>query len=75
MPEYYDKERTVIDFQIAKNLLNDKLELKFNAKDLLAQDIITFLDFDKSRTLTEKDKIFTKFRAPRVFVFSASFKF
>jgi len=75
LPEYYDKERTVIDFQIAKNFLNDKLELKFNAKDLLAQDIITFLDFDKSRTLTEKDKIFTNFRAPRIFVFSASFKF
>lgn len=75
LPEFFDKERTVIDFQIAKNFLNDKLELKFNARDLLAQDIITYLDFDKSRTLTEKDKIFTKNRAPRVFIFSASIKF
>jgi hypothetical protein len=75
LPEFFDKERTVIDFQIAKNFLNDKLELKFNARDLLAQDIITYLDFDKSRTLTDKDKIFTKNRAPRVFIFSASFKF
>jgi len=75
LPEFFDKERTVIDFQIAKTFLDDKLELKFNARDLLAQDIITYLDFDKSRTLTEKDKIFTKNKAPRVFIFSASFKF
>lgn len=74
LPEYYDKERTVIDFQIAKTFLDDKLELKFNARDLLAQDILTYLDFDRSKTLTEKDKIFTMNRAPRVFILSASFK-
>jgi hypothetical protein len=74
LPEFFDKERTVVDFQIAKNFLNDKLELKFNARDLLAQDIITYIDFDKSRTFTTKDKIFTKNRAPRVYILSASFK-
>jgi hypothetical protein len=74
LPEYYDKERTVIDFQIAKSLLDNKIEFKFNARDLLAQDIITYLDFDRSKTLTPKDKIFTNNRAPRVFLFSASFK-
>lgn len=74
LPEFFDKERTVIDFQIAKTFLDNNVELKFNARDLLAQDIITYLDFDKSRTLTDKDKIFTKNRAPRVFVFSLSLK-
>jgi len=74
LPEFYDKERTVIDFQIAKTFLDNKLELKFNARDLLAQDIITFLDFDRSKTLSDKDKIFTKNKAPRVFIFSATFK-
>jgi hypothetical protein len=75
LPEYYDKERTVIDFQIAKTFLDNKLELKFNARDLLAQDILTYLDFDRSKTYSEKDKIFTRNKAPRVFIFSASFKF
>jgi hypothetical protein len=74
LPEFFDKERTVIDFQIAKTFLDNKLELKFNARDLLAQDILTYLDFDKSRTFTEKDKIFTRNRAPRVFVFGLSLK-
>jgi outer membrane receptor protein involved in Fe transport len=75
LPEFFDKERTVIDFQIAKTFLDNKVELKFNARDLLAQDIITYLDFDKSRTLTEKDEIFVKNRAPRIFIFSATIKF
>jgi hypothetical protein len=75
LPEFFDKERTVVDFQIAKTFLDNKVELKFNARDLLAQDIITYLDFDKSRTLTDKDKIFVKNRAPRLFIFSASIKF
>ena len=75
LPEFYDNERTVIDFQIAKTFLDNKLELKFNARDLLAQDIITYLDFDRSKSYTDNDKIFTKNRAPRVFIFSASYKF
>ena len=75
LPEFYDNERTVIDFQIAKTFLDNKLELKFNARDLLAQDIITYLDFDRSKSYTDNDRIFTKNRAPRVFIFSASYKF
>ena len=75
LPEFFDKERTVVDFQIAKTFYDNKLELKFNARDILAQDIITYLDFDRSRTYTDKDRIFTKNRAPRVFIFSASYKF
>jgi Carboxypeptidase regulatory-like domain/TonB-dependent Receptor Plug Domain len=74
LPEFYDKERTVVDFQIAKTFLKDKVELKFNARDILAQDIVTYLDFDRSRTFTQKDRIFTNSRAPRVFIFSASIK-
>ena len=75
LPEFFDKERTVIDFQIAKSFLKDKLELKLNARDLLAQDIVTYIDFDQSRSFSSKDRIFTKVRAPRVLILSASFKF
>ncbi len=74
LPEFFDKERTVVDFQLAKSFLDNKVEVKFTARDLLAQDIVTYLDFDKSRTLTDKDKIFTRNKAPRVFVFGLSMK-
>ncbi len=75
LPEFFDKERTVIDFQVAKTFLKDKVELKFNARDILAQDIVTYLDFDRTRSYTSNDRIFTNNAAPRVFIFSASYKF
>jgi TonB-dependent receptor len=74
-PDYYEKQRTVIDLQVAKSFFNNKVELKFNFRDLLAQPIIVYLDFDKNRKLSEQDRKFTTNIAPRVFSFSASFKF
>ena len=74
-PDFYEKARTVIDLQIAKSFLNNKVELKFNARDLLAQPILVYLDFDKNRKLSEQDRTFSTNIAPRVLSFSASFKF
>jgi len=73
--DFYDKGRTVIDFQIAKSFLDNKIEVKFNIRDLLAQNIKVYLDFDKTRSLTDRDRIFSSNIAPKVFIFSASFKF
>lgn len=73
-PDVYDKERTVIDFQVAQSFLENKVELKFNVRDLLAQNISTYFDYDKSKSFTEKDRIFSSYKAPRFFLFSASFK-
>ncbi|MFM2387765.1 MAG: hypothetical protein RL660_2522 [Bacteroidota bacterium] len=75
LPEFFDKARTVVDFQIAKSFMKDKLELKLNARDLLAQDIVTYIDFDESRSFTPKDRNFNSVKAPRVIVLSASVKF
>ena len=41
-PSIWEKGRTTIDFQIAKNLMKNKLELKFNVQNLLAQDQIFY---------------------------------
>lgn len=74
-PDFYDKERTVIDFQIAKTFLDNKVEVKFNLRDFLAQQIVVYLDNDKTKSFTEQDRIFSSNNAPRTFIFSASFKF
>ncbi len=74
-PDFYDKERTVIDFQIAKTFLDNKVEVKFNVRDFLAQNIVVYLDNDKTKSFTEQDRIFSSNNAPRTFIFSASFKF
>lgn len=75
LPDFYEKERTVIDFQVAKTFLDNKLEVKFNIRDLLAQRITTYLDNDKTQSFTEQDRVFSSNIAPRTFIFSASFKF
>jgi outer membrane receptor protein involved in Fe transport len=73
--DIYDKERTVIDFQLAKTFYNNKVELKFNIRDLLAQNIITYFDYDRSRSFTEQDRIFSSNISPRVISFTGTFKF
>ncbi len=75
LPDYYEKERTVIDFQLAKTFLNNKVEFKLNLRDILAQNITVYLDNDKTKSYTEQDRIFSSTIVPRVFSFSASFKF
>jgi outer membrane receptor protein involved in Fe transport len=41
-PAFWEKGRTFLDMQIAKTFMNNKLELKFNVQNLLAQDLIYF---------------------------------
>jgi TonB-dependent receptor len=73
--DIYEKARTVIDFQLAKFFLHNALELKFTVRDILAQKIIFYSDFDKSKTFTGGDKYFSTNTAPTVISFSATFKF
>jgi hypothetical protein len=74
-PDVYDRERTVIDFQLAKSFLNNKVEVKFNIRDLLAQNITTYFDYDKTGTFTEKDRVYFSNLAPTTISFSGTFKF
>ncbi|WP_281336777.1 TonB-dependent receptor [Flavobacterium eburneipallidum] len=41
-PAYWEKARTILDFQIAKNLFKSKIELKLNIQNVLAQDLIFY---------------------------------
>ena len=41
-PAYWEKGRTFLDMQIAKTFMNNKLELKLNVQNLLAQDLIFY---------------------------------
>jgi len=41
-PAFWEKGRTFLDMQIAKSFMNNKLELKFNVQNLLAQDLIYY---------------------------------
>jgi TonB-dependent receptor len=41
-PAYWEKGRTFLDMQIAKTFMDNKLELKFNIQNMLAQDLIFY---------------------------------
>lgn len=76
LADLYEKGRTVVDFQLAKSFLKNKLEVKFNAKDLLAQDFAFYNDNDLSRTYTDgKDQYFFRYKAPKVFSFAVTYRF
>jgi hypothetical protein len=74
--DIYEQGRTVVDFQIAKTFSKGKWELKFNAKDLLAQKQIFFYDIDQNKKYSESiDRIFSKNTFGRVLSLSATYKF
>jgi TonB-dependent receptor len=73
--ELYEKARTVVDFQLAKYFLKNTLEVKFNARDILAQDLRFYTDIDKSRSFTDADQNFSLTRMPKVFSFNVTYKF
>ena len=41
-PAIWEKGRTIIDFQVAKNLMKNKIELKLNVQNILAQDQVFY---------------------------------
>lgn len=59
-PAYWEKGRTFLDLQIAKNFMNNKLELKLNVQNVLAQDLIFYQnnDFDNASSVTGIKSIF-----------------
>lgn len=45
-PAFWEKARTFLDFQLSKSLLKNKIELKLNVQNALAQDLIFYQNND-----------------------------
>lgn len=76
VPDIYEKARNVIDFQISKKFIQNKLEVQASVSDILANDLIFFADFTKSKKYDEeKDGVIFKYKMPRIVGFKASYKF
>jgi outer membrane receptor for ferrienterochelin and colicin len=74
-PNIYEKGRTVVDFQLAKFFAKNIIELRFTAKDLLAQKLAFYFDADESKSYTDRDRYFASNISPRIFSFSVVYKF
>jgi outer membrane receptor protein involved in Fe transport len=73
-PNIYEKSRTVTDLQIAKFFLKNKLEIKFNIRDLLAQPLHFYYDADQDKKFSKWDKYFSSTIMPRIFTLTATYK-
>ncbi len=51
-PDYWEKPRNVIDIQIVKRI-KERLEIKLNVRDMLAQNLIFYQDIDKNGKYNE----------------------
>lgn len=64
-PGFWEKARTLLDFQLAKNFFKNKFELKLNVQNALAQDLIFYQNNDLLETQEIKgfdafvNKVFT----------------
>lgn len=73
--DIYEQARTVVDLQVAKFFLQKKLEVRLTARDLLAQPLRFYFDFDKSKNYSSFDRFFSSNIMPRTITLNAVYKF
>ena len=72
-PSVWENGRHVIDLQISKKIKN--WELKLNAKDILAQDLVYFQDLNKDRKLNTGDNRWQEVNFGQTITISAKLNF
>lgn len=78
VPNRWENARTVVDLQLSKTFLKNKLELRFNVKDLLRQDwIIYYKGTNRESNKLDKSVDYINFMQNygRTYSFSVSYKF
>lgn len=74
-PDIYEKNRHLLDLQVSK-LFMKKLEVKLGVSDVLARDLIFYMDYDKNSSYSESgDVTVFRYKMPRIFTASVSYRF
>ncbi len=75
-PDRYETGRHIIDFQIAKAFLKEKLEIRFNIQDILRQNVYIYQNTDSDTKYNKnKDYVFLKITYPTIYQFNVIYKF
>lgn len=77
-PDFYENPRWVVDLSVNKSILKDKLEIKMNLADLLAQDLVFYQNkVGNTNTNFEEnsDNVMRRFRYGRTVSIGLSYKF
>lgn len=78
VPNRWEKPVTVIDFQVTKSFLKNKLEVRLNVKDLLHQDyILYYKGSDRKKNAYDKnvDFVNTQKNNGSTYSFTIGYKF
>ncbi|MDP3929272.1 MAG: TonB-dependent receptor [Bacteroidota bacterium] len=74
-PDIYEAARPLLDFQVSKSFLDKRMMAKFSVTDILARDLIFFMDFAKKSKYTEDtDFVVFQHQMPRIFSMSLSYR-
>ena len=73
--DVYENPRTALDLQITKTIFK-RIEVKLNAKDLLAQSVVLYQDIDENKKYSStQDNTIQKSNAARIYTISLSCTF
>ncbi len=74
-PDYWEKPRNVLDVQVVKRI-KERLEIKLNVRDVLAQNLIFYQDINKDGKYDEKiDNTMTSTSFGQTVSIGVSYKF
>lgn len=75
-PDRYETGRDVVDFQISKTFYKDKLEIKFNIRDILHQNQYVYQNTDNNDKFNRNvDYTILKITYPTVYQINLNYKF
>lgn len=75
-PDVYEKARPLVDFQVSKFFMNKKFEAKAAITDILAQDLIFYMDFSRTEKFDPEkgDEAIFRFTMPRIITMSFAYR-
>lgn len=74
-PNIYEQSRNVLDFQIGYKVFKRRGEFKLNAADLLNNNYLFFLDYDKNGKFSSGDRVFSRYRQGTSFSLAFAYAF
>lgn len=72
-PNFYDKNRHVLDLQLAKSL-NNRSELKLSIGDVISQDFVLYQNTDNKTSYSSKDKVVNRMKTAPFFLMNFVFR-
>lgn len=74
-PSVWERGRNALDLQFVKTLKDDKIELKLNIKDVIAQDLVYFQDLNNNRKYDVSDNNWQQINFGQTVTLSFRYKF